>query len=1377
MTLEGIVEKYDGRFEKKDRRRFRKKGITPQIANSYPKRFNGHDIDPLVENNIPPKVAEKYERYGGWGVSAFVRKKIPPELVNKYHGFDHFDVSVLIEKNITPEQANPYAKRFWRREIEEMIKAGIGPEIATRYDARFDGRGVLELIDSKVPPEKANLYHERFNGMEICHLVEAGCSPETAEKYPKKFPGTSIAEFLKKQISPETASYYAGRFWCYEIIALFKANISNESAKAYPNRFSGEDIVKLVEARIKPGRARRYSKRFKAADIALLSENNIPPEKANKYDKKFDTDAIRTFARDKISPSTAKAYGNSFSPSHIIQLFKKGIKPRNLKSLSGRFEPDKLVELVKSDVPIELALQYDKRFSAYRIIELRKVNCSPKEANLYDERFSFYADTMWKDGCAPKVANAYDDSLHPLRVLRLFEMGLSSKTPIKLQQMVSGFIGRAGQLLSYRLDIQKNFLRESQSGVYLINAKEKGGWKISEDIKEEYKILDKIRKMKNTKNLVRIKNKIVGGIAVEIENLGAKSLEEKVKESGKLPAEKIILYGLQILNGLTEMRRAGVWHNRNLSPENIRLDDDLVLLTDFGNATDDRHADSSGRQEFGGKNDLVSLGKIMYYMAIGKREELKLEEIVDAKLKNIIKECLEAEHYHTRKLQRLFSPNEKERFTPAECRELEREGIEIGWAEKYNFSYTAKDIIVCAKNGIYPGLSRIEPLHSRTLIRSRVPLNYMIRYDGRFTAEDIVLLYNKGVPFETANSAPIEMSAQQIVGSREKIIRSEISEYDKRFSVDDIRMFRSLNAHRTDIRSIILSATEAKLFMPLSGSPDIVNRYPEKFGRKAIHSLLDAGLGPDLAEYLHRRFSIKEMIDLYHRGCQHPNLRFDMLADYRPEFDVDTIIEFLRENVTPDMANRYSPRFKTDIIHMCRESIDPILINKFSKRFDASDARFLLHKKVAPELANQFDKRFEAFKIADFVEINCAPSQANSYAKRFDGYAVLSLVKEGVSPETANKYDRRFESYQIEKLIKLMKTPEDANSYPKKLTGSNVLDLIQLGCVSEIVSKYNERFSSDEILRMVNYKCPPETANKYIKDLSGLGIAVLYKIGIRPENTSSDAQKKRVELLGSIIKTLRRPESYSLIGTGSSSIVVAYAGEKVKYAWKFSKNIDYEYSMLDKIRKRHKDPKNIIRTVGKVKQGMAVRLRHAGNMTLDELIKSQKLDDRTIVRLGYHMMNGLIEMRQAGIWYHRDLRPANIVVKDYLKGLVIVDFGIATTDRRAHPKNNRRFGGPNDLVSLGQIMYYMATQKHIFSESQSMSLTLDAENINDYRNEVYSDATGTLLRKHLEQVDMEINGPIVKNLVKECLTAKNYHYKRMYRLFKEAKEKEESANS
>ncbi len=111
------------------------------------------------------------------------------------------------------------------------------------------------------------------------------------------------------------------------------------------------------------------------------------------------------------------------------------------------------------------------------------------------------------------------------------------------------------------------------------------------------------------------------------------------------------------------------------------------------------------------------------------------------------------------------------------------------------------------------------------------------------------------------------------------------------------------------------------------------------------------------------------------------------------------------------------------------------------------------------------------------------------------------------------------------------------------------------------------------------------------------------------------------------------------------------------------------------------------------------------------------------------------------------------------------------TDRNAPNRDNRRYGSsgdhPNDLVSLGQVMYKMATGDMLFAKSKSMQMTMYAGKVRDERDDVYADKTGAKLLPYLKKVDYNVKDLALNDLIKSCLTSRRGQYKRTLRKFRE----------
>ncbi|MGD0244519.1 MAG: protein kinase [Streptosporangiaceae bacterium] len=114
-------------------------------------------------------------------------------------------------------------------------------------------------------------------------------------------------------------------------------------------------------------------------------------------------------------------------------------------------------------------------------------------------------------------------------------------------------------------------------------------------------------------------------------------------------------------------------------------------------------------------------------------------------------------------------------------------------------------------------------------------------------------------------------------------------------------------------------------------------------------------------------------------------------------------------------------------------------------------------------------------------------------------------------------------------------------------------------------------------------------------------------------------------------------------------------------------------------------------------------MEYISGRSLYDLIKGQTLDERSIAKIGLHVMRGLIAVHRAGV-VHRDVKPTNILVADD-DSIFLVDFGIAriagdasltgqaivgTLEYLAPErfKPGYKIGPPADIWALGVTFYY-----------------------------------------------------------------------------------------
>jgi hypothetical protein len=591
-------------------------------------------------------------------------------------------------------------------------------------------------------------------------------------------------------------------------------------------------------------------------------------------------------------------------------------------------------------------------------------------------------------------------------------------------------------------------------------------------------------------------------------------------------------------------------------------------------------------------------------------------------------------------------------------------------------------------------------------------------------------------------------------------------EYNKRFSEEDRKILKihSITPKQANQYPERFSGWGIARLIKANCSPERADEYSQRFDGLVVARLAEANISSELADKYSKRFSNRDITEL-----AKSKISPERADEYSQRFDGYEIARLSEVNCSPLLADEYNQRFDGRIIARLSEAkCSPEQADQYPERFEGQDifhlvGAFFLKKAISPEQASQYPERFDGWGIANLIKSNISPEQANQYPERFSGWDIFHLFKAGISPEQANQYPERFSGWGITELVKSNISPQQAEPYDKRLGGVNIAKLVKSNIHP---GQYPERFSFWEISHLIDANISPEQADQYPNNFFGGEISLLCRIGFTPESVAliSEGVSSILERIVRSGEVRTHPDEFNILGTGSSAAVLL----KEDSAWKFSQQINQEYGLLKRIQDKYNgNQKNIVKLIGEPKEDLALEIQYIQGQTLQSILEQHSLSPEKVLKYGAGIMNGLIEMRRAKIWYHRDIRPANIMIDEERDEPVIVDFGIATEDRHALPLNNKRFGGPNDLTSLGQVMYYMATGMHIFDQSQSMSRTFGsvADEINDYRTKVYSDPTGKLLEQHLGQVDSEIKDERVATLIKACLTARRGQYKRMQRMF------------
>jgi len=386
----------------------------------------------------------------------------------------------------------------------------------------------------------------------------------------------------------------------------------------------------------------------------------------------------------------------------------------------------------------------------------------------------------------------------------------------------------------------------------------------------------------------------------------------------------------------------------------------------------------------------------------------------------------------------------------------------------------------------------------------------------------------------------------------------------------------------------------------------------------------------------------------------------------------------------------------------------------FSDRFSLEDIGFLVANEIAPEVADSYEERFDGKSIAEFAYRHIPNESVKGYAPRFDAESIFYLIMSGVGPKKSRQYE--------------------------------------------------ERFSAASIAHLVKAKISPKVAAGYDKGLNGPQIVVLQKLGI-----DANPLSKNLDVAKFMADYLRVDEDIKLLGTGSYGLVVM----KDDKAFKFSLEAKREYALLKRIDRANQGlqknvvkPKELCMTfleehyrdvqIGymyKRRKRVAFEMEYIAGDSLESIMAVSTVSQDNTMEYGSDVLNGLVEMKRAGIHHHRDIRPANIMIERSTGRAVIIDLGNATTKRNADQKQNRRFGGDNDIVSLGQLMYHMVTGKHLFAGRIIKDASKLAENIKKNRYDAYADSEG--LKRYVRKIKNDVPYEDLQDIIIECLGSKD----------------------
>jgi tRNA A-37 threonylcarbamoyl transferase component Bud32 len=601
-----------------------------------------------------------------------------------------------------------------------------------------------------------------------------------------------------------------------------------------------------------------------------------------------------------------------------------------------------------------------------------------------------------------------------------------------------------------------------------------------------------------------------------------------------------------------------------------------------------------------------------------------------------------------------------------------------------------------------------------------------------------------------------------------------IDTYDERFNqyqVEELRML-GITPDRANRYDAGFDGDGVVWLLKVGCPNDTAVQYDKRFSGKAIFKLFQEGIDYEIANRYDARFSTTDIINLHGAGIL-PAFANSASSN---RFFTDNIIELFKKGCPLELAEQYHPRFSSwDIGYMYQAGCLPGNARKYNSQFNGLSVAQFFKNNISPEKVDRFNKNNAIFNAADIMELEkagCSPDTSNEY-KNFYRREIIQLFNMGCLPAKANMFRGRFSGKEIVRLCQLDCTFDRAAAYnPERFSGEQIIRLLNANCPAETASNYNGRFSGEEVAHLAEAKIDPETAGKYDPVLKGTQIVVFSLLGFTPEKLRDLGEHKRATLYAissSIVRDVVQvgePISFEfdMVGDGATAIILRKDNKAFKYST--PGDLDIEFRNFKELGDRncqhivkllgvkkdegtplHKSITAIIRD--EMLDKLALELEYIPGNTLRKILeKKVKLAPQKVLKYGFGILRGIEVLRQASL-FHRDLHDGNIMIDENRDQPVIIDLGTVVTRKQRFDVHNlnRAFGGNNDLLSLAQLMYKMASGSYLFLDENTRFNSLDEmkNRIETVRKEVYLKKKS--IEQYFEKVRRNVEGEVGELIV------------------------------